>query len=207
MVMNFENKNWKLLLSEEKIQHYVQKCADFINENFYGRKIVVVCILKGAIYFFVDLTRKLLVDHSCYFIESSSYHNEQLQSECCKIMGSIEPSKFVDREVILIDELFDNGLTLYQVKNAIHQKAYVSLDKIFTCTLFKKNKQTKYPDPNLFGVEIPNVWVVGYGLDDKQEKRNLTSLYACPKTGNVSESEDDIIFKDERAYQLVLSRL
>ena len=199
--------NWKLLLREEQIQYRVKKCASVINKKFMGKKITIVCILKGAVYFFVDLTRYLTVEHSCYFIESSSYHNSQTQSEVCSIMGSIEPKKFVNRDVILIDELFDNGLTLYQVKNAIHEKAEVPLDKIFTCTLFKKNKLTKYPEPDLYGIVIPNVWVVGYGLDDKQEKRNWTALIGCPKSEGIPESEDDIIFKDESAYKLAIEML
>lgn len=198
--------DWKLLLTEDQIQFYVKKCAAIINEKFAGKKIVVVCVLKGAVYFFVDLTRYLTIEHSCYFIESSSYHNNQTQSETCSIMGSIEPSKFVDRDVILIDELFDNGLTLHQVKTAINEKALVDLDRIFTCTLFKKNKSTKYPEPDLFGVCIPNVWVVGYGLDDNQEKRNWTCLFACPKSEGIPESDDDIIFKDCEQYVAILQQ-
>jgi hypoxanthine-guanine phosphoribosyltransferase len=120
-------------------------------------------------------------------------------------MGSIEPKKFAGKEVILVDELFDNGLTMYQIKQAICEKALVDPERIFTCTLMKKNKSTKYPDPNLFGVTVPNIWLVGYGLDDKQEKRNWTSLYGCPKSDGVPKSEDDVIFGDEEAYQKMLS--
>ena len=73
-----------------------------------------------------------------------------------------------------------------------------------TCTLFKKNKTTEYPDPDLFGVTVPNVWLVGYGLDDNQEKRNWTMLYAVPKLPGITESDDDILFRDDEIYQKML---
>lgn len=194
------NAKWKILLTEENIQHYVKKCAEFINIKFRGKDVVVACILKGAVYFFVDFTRYLTIPHSCYFIEASSYHDSQKQSEQISIMGSIEPSKFEKKHVILVDELFDNGHTMHEIKNAIHEKAHVPLDMIFTCTAFIKNKPPKYEPPNLFGVIVPNVWLVGYGLDDKQKNRNLKFLCGCPKSEGVTETEDDKMFVDDKYY-------
>ena len=199
--------SWKLILSAEEIKMFVKKCASVINSKFEGKDIVVVCILKGAVYFFVDLTRELDIPYSTYFIKATSYHNGQTQSETLSITGSIEPSKFINKHVILVDELFDNGHTMEQIKMAIHEKASVPLDKIFTCTLFKKNKETSCPEPDLYGVIVPNVWLVGYGLDDKQEKRGWTHLFACPKCADVPESEDDVIFKDSVAYDQMRKEL
>ena len=191
---------WKILLTGKDIQHYVKKCAEFINIKFKGKDVVVACILKGAVYFFVDFTRYLTIPHSCYFIEASSYHDNQKQSEQISIMGSIEPSKFEGKHVILLDELFDNGQTMHEIKNAIHEKANVPLNMIFTCTAFIKNKKSKYEPPNLFGIIVPNVWLVGYGLDDKQKKRNWEFLCGCPKTEGIPETEDDQIFADNKYY-------
>ncbi|XWV26831.1 phosphoribosyl transferase domain protein [Tupanvirus soda lake] len=202
--------NWRMILTEEEIQLAVKHCADTINKKFVGKKIVIVCILKGAVYFFVDLTRMLKIPYSCYFIEASSYHNKQTQSTTLTIEGSIEPSKFYDRHVILIDELFDNGHTIEQVKTAIHQKANVPIDMIYTCTLFKKNKDviiTNEKQPDLYGIIVPNVWLVGYGLDDRQEKRGWTYLYACPKCDGIEKSTDDDIFTDENAYKTMRTNL
>ena len=191
---------WKLVLTKPEIHNCVKDCANKINEKFKGQDVVMVCILKGAAYFFVDLTRELAIPHSCYFIEATSYHNSQTQSATLSVMSSIEPKKFEGKQVILVDELFDNGQTMYEIKQAIHEKANVPLDMIYTCVAFKKNKETKYPQPDLFGVEVPNVWLVGYGLDDKQEKRNWTSLFACPKSEGIPQTEDDKIFEDSDAY-------
>jgi hypoxanthine phosphoribosyltransferase len=193
--------NWKIIISEEEVQYTVRKLAEKINVQFKGKSIVLACILKGAAYFFTDLSKQLTIPYSCYFIEASSYHNSQTQSECLNLLSSIEPSKFVGKTVILLDELFDNGFTLSSIKEAIHQKANVPLDMIYTCTLFKKSKENvSYEPPNLFGLVVPNVWLVGCGLDDRQEKRGWPHLYACPKCPEIEKSPDDDIFDSDEAY-------
>ncbi len=183
---------WCLIFTETEIASYVKKCADYLNHKFSNDDVVVVCILKGAAYFYVDLTRMLTIPHSCYFIEASSYKDSQKQCDQLEILSIINPEKFRGKKVILIDELYDNGCTMYNIKNAISEKAKVALDDIFTCTAFKKNKETSFPQPDLCGVTTPDVWLVGYGLDVKQRYRNLKELYGCPKTEDIPKTVDDI---------------
>lgn len=199
-------KDWRLILTKKEIKVQVKRLADIINQKFEGKNVVVVCILKGASYFFVDLTRELVIPHSTYFIEASSYRDSQTQQEV-EICSQIVPSKFKNKEVIILDELFDNGATINMIRNKIIDEGHVVHQNIFTCTLFKKDKETSYPNPDLYGVIVPDVWLVGYGLDDNQEKRNWTYLYACPKCSNVSKSKDDLIFTDEEYYQKIRKRL
>ena len=205
--MDSVNTDLRLVLTEEEINCCVKKCADLINKKFNGKNVIVVCILKGAVYFFTDLTRKLTIPHSCYFIEATSYHNNQTQSTNLSILSSINPDKFVDKHVVLLDELFDNGHTMFEIKKAIHEKANVPLEMIYTCVAFIKGKTTNYPPPDLFGIAVPDVWLVGYGLDDCQEKRNWTNLYACPKSSGIPENTDDIIFKSNDQYTKMRSSL
>ena len=107
----------------------------------------------------------------------------------------------MNRHVILLDELFDNGHTLSSIKSAIQEKANVPRDMVYTCTLFKKTKQNiQYEAPNLFGYFVPNIWLVGYGLDDRQEKRGWPHLYACPKSDGIEKSPDDVIFENDKEY-------
>lgn len=195
------NLDWKLLLSKEEISAGVAYCAKILNSKFEHcqQKIVVACILKGAVYFHVDLTRLLDFPHSSYFIEASSYHDLRSQNESVEILSKIQKEKFVGRQVILIDELFDNGQTMSYVKNQIHELTDVPLHDIFTCTIFKKNKETTL-SPDLYGYLVPNVWLVGYGLDDRQEKRNWHCLYACPKTSKDDKVEDDELFENEEFF-------
>ena len=195
-------KEWKCILTEDEIKKCVQECARVINDKFEGKDIVLTCILKGAAYFLVDLSRELIIPHSIYFIEASSYHDSQKQ-ENTEILSLIVPEKFKDKHVILLDELFDNGNTLENVKKAIHEKANVPLEKIFTCTLLKKNKISSREQPDLYGLIVPDVWLVGYGLDDQQHKRGWKCVFACPKAKNITETQDDKIFTNMYYYARV----
>lgn len=179
-----------------EIEDCISKCAERLNFLFENKKVVLVCILKGAVFFYVDLVRKLTMPYSCYFIGASSYSNGQ-NAGTVKISTLIEPSKFVGREIIIIDELYDNGHTLQAVKEALYKQ--VSVPSIFTCTLFWKDSKGSGPD--LWGAIVPDVWLVGYGLDNNQEDRGLTDLWACPKEKGIPESKDDQIFTDINAYK------
>ncbi len=198
--------NWKLLLTEEEILKCVEKCAAYINEHFEGKDIVLTCILKGASYFFIELAKRIVISCTWYFIEASSYKDDQTQDHQIEILSVINPSKFKGKQVILIDELFDNGFTMSEIKKHIAHDAHLSLDDVFCCALFKK-KHSIYGTPDLFGIEVPNVWLVGYGLDDKQEKRGWSHLFACPKTNDSLKTEDDALFDSEENYKKIRSAL
>merc|ERR1712137_222147 len=203
--------DWKLLLTSDEIQQSVTKCAKVIDEKFEGQEIVVVCILKGCVYFFVDFTRALTIPYSTYFIEASSYHNAQTQSETVELLSVLVPEKFEGKKVILLDEMYDNGTTLHEVKQTLLRDLKKSEDEIFTCTLFRKEKETSYPMPDQCGLVLPDVWVVGYGLDDAQEKRGWPHLFACPKVAGVPKTEGDKIFDSDeeldKQRQKLLSQL
>lgn len=193
-------KDWRMILTEAEIRSCVQKCAAKINHDFAGKDVVLTCILKGAAYFFVDLSRELKIPHSTYFIEASSYLNSQTQSEEVKILSQIVPAKFQNRHVILIDELFDSGRTLEKIAHAIQDRADIPANMITTCTLFRKIRDDVAAVPDIYGISVPNLWYVGYGLDHNQEKRGWTYLFACPKTDGIEKSTDDNIFDDTNAY-------
>lgn len=206
---------WKLLMNSDTINKYVQKCADYINTNFEGKDIVLTCVLKGAVYFFVALSQKLIIPHSCYFIEASSYKDKQTQDEQVEILSKVIPSKFAGKTVVLIDELYDNGNTMANVKKHVHMVCNVPNSDIFTCVLFLKKKNGSMLDdsiqiinkPDLYGVVVPNVWCVGYGLDNNQIMRGWTNLYACPKAEGIDPSEDDALFTDNALYQKIIKKL
>jgi hypoxanthine phosphoribosyltransferase len=192
-----DTDNWKLLITHDEIDGMIQRLAEMINRKFKGEKIVVTCILKGCAYFLVDLTKKLTIPHSLYFIEASSYHDTQLQSETIELLSRLVPSKFHGRKVILLDELYDNGFTLHAVKQRLIEETKIQASDIFTCTLFHKSKaHNNYDLPDLVGFRnLPDLWYVGYGLDDQQEKRNWPHLYAIPKLPGIPKGTDDIIFE------------
>lgn len=192
-------KEWRLLLTNEQIMQAVQKCAEHLNQKFQHQEIVIVPILKGAICFVSDLMKHLIVPTTLYTIQASSYHDAQSQQPELEVIGMINPTKFQGRQVVLVDTLFDNGFTLASVREHLMANGVDGKD-IFTCTLFKKEKVTEYPPPDHFALIVPDVWLVGYGLDDRQEKRGWPMLYACPKGLGVPRSEGDRIFESEQAY-------
>jgi len=79
------------------------------------------------------------------------------------------PSKFENKTVVLVDELYDNGTTLNAVKEKLMQELSLPSERIFTCCLFRKLKVTSAPAPDMVGYDrLPDLWLVGYGLDDAQ---------------------------------------
>jgi len=194
-----KEKIWKILVTFEEITCAVKYVAAKINHIFYKHsKPVVLCgILKGVYVYMSDLTRYLTIPYSVYFVEASSYKDSVVQSETVELLSKLIPSKFVGHKVILLDELFDHGATMATLKQKLLDNQALNLEKddIFTCTLFAKNTDSHYPHPDLVGLNyLPSVWLVGYGLDDRGEKRGWKHLYAVPKPPGITLTEDDKMF-------------
>eukprot|EP01090_Pellita_catalonica_P014706 TRINITY_DN380_c0_g1_i1.p1 TRINITY_DN380_c0_g1~~TRINITY_DN380_c0_g1_i1.p1 ORF type:complete len:261 (-),score=45.75 TRINITY_DN380_c0_g1_i1:23-733(-) len=195
-------KDWRLLFTKDDIAKIVDKIAAEINTRFAGEDIVLACILKGAAYFFVDLTRKLTIPYNTYFIQASSYAGDKTQGEC-EVLSILNPEKFKGKKIILVDELFDNGKTLHTVKSRLLATPGIETiaENVYTCVCFQKDKEIKYPDPDLVGFSnLPDVWVVGYGLDDRQEKRGWEHLFACPRSAGKAVPADEM-FTSAKFYQ------
>ena len=192
-------RDWRLLLTKEEILLAVQKCADWVNITLEGQELAVVCIMKGAIYFFTDFTERLIIPYSVHDVRVSSYQNAQVQADAIEVMGVINPEQFKGKRVLLIDELFDNGFTLHSVKSHFMGLG-IDEETILTCTLFKKEKEGEFPPPDFYGLKVPNVWLVGYGLDDSQEKRGWKVIYACPKAEGIPKTPADRIFDSDEIY-------
>eukprot|EP01096_Ripella_sp_DP13-Kostka_P004221 TRINITY_DN16380_c0_g1_i1.p1 TRINITY_DN16380_c0_g1~~TRINITY_DN16380_c0_g1_i1.p1 ORF type:complete len:271 (+),score=126.25 TRINITY_DN16380_c0_g1_i1:108-815(+) len=205
-------KEWKLILTQQELEAGTVKVAEKINRDFEGQEIVLVCVLKGCVYFFVDLTRRLKIPFSIYFLEASSYHDEQTQAEKVEILSILNPSKFKNRKVIVVDELFDNGTTINAVRDKIATELTLAPTDIYTCSLLRKDKITNERPLDIVGFEtLPDIWLVGFGLDDAQEKRAWPHLYACPKIAGIPLTEADKVFEEtdegRTVYQQVRSRL
>jgi hypoxanthine phosphoribosyltransferase len=190
---------WKLIMTEELIDICVKYLAFLLNRTFKGHshKIVIAGILKGVCWVFSDLTKQLQFDHSVYFIDASSYHGQEQGK--VNIVNEISPEKFKDKTVILLDELFDKGITMHTVSEFLRTKQGV--ERVFTCALWSKKTENQLQVPDFLAFkDLPSVWLVGYGLDDNGEKRNWTDLFAAPKPPEIEKTEDDCIFWNEIEY-------
>lgn len=173
--------NFSVVFTTDQINAVVTKCATQIQNALTSmnntKEVVFVGILKGGAYFLCDLTRAIPFAHTIDFMQISSYGNSQSQS-VIKINCSFDASKYINHIIVLVDELVDNGATLENAKEFLVKRG-IKAGNIFTCVAFIKN--TKYCDMvNFYGLVVPdpNLWLVGYGLDDSQHYRNCRNLYA-----------------------------
>ena len=141
-------------------------------EEYKGQDLMFLCILKGSVFFTVELAKRIKNNIQFEFIEVSSYENNESTGKVKlnkDITGSIE-----GKNVIIIEDIIDTGRTLFYLKEHLLQKNPASL-KI--CTLLDKPSRRIVPiESDYVGFSIENKFVVGYGLDDEQNLRNLNYI-------------------------------
>ncbi|NOZ24787.1 MAG: hypoxanthine phosphoribosyltransferase [Nitrospirae bacterium] len=159
----------KPFLTEEEIQAKVRELAGRISRDYEGREPLMVGLLKGAFMFFSDLVRHIRVPLTIDFITASSYAKADTTGEVkihCDMREEIE-----DRDVILVEDIVDTGITLNYLRERMLTRTPRSL-KI--CALLDKKERRIVDVPvDYRGFEIPNEYVVGYGLDYDNKYRNL----------------------------------
>jgi hypoxanthine phosphoribosyltransferase len=189
--------NYRLILAREEIEAGVRIVAHRIETWAKGERIVLVGILKGAFMFVSDLCRALVRPYSVYFVEASSYKETRSQGGL-SISAAVSSDKFVDattkapHKIVLIDELLDNGKTMEEMKqyflrclSETHKE-----NDILTVCLFSKEREREWPEADITGIRnLPDLWLVGYGLDDRGTKRGWTELFAIPKVKIVETIE------------------
>lgn len=164
----------KLLLSEESIRSRVEKLSRKIEEHF-GEPFLVVGLLKGAFIFTADLVRSLSIPVQIDFMWVSSYGSSQESSGHVRVIKDLD-TDIEGRRVLLVDDILDTGYTLMEVYNLLKLKG---AREIKTCVLLDKRERRKVPfDADYVGFEVPNLFLVGYGLDWDEEGRNLRGIYA-----------------------------
>ena len=159
----------KPLLTTSQIQTKVRELADRISEDYLGKDLIVVGVLKGAFMFLSDIVRAIKVPLTLDFIIASSYVKTETTGEV-KIYYNVRED-ITDKDILLIDDIIDSGITLNYIRENMLSKRPKSLK---TC-IFLERKERRLVDVPLdyVGFEIPNEYVVGYGLDYDNKFRNL----------------------------------
>lgn len=161
-----------ILMTEAEIKQMVERIAAAINRDYQGEEVVLIGVLRGAVVFLTDLIRALDIDLMIDFISVSSYQGT-------KSTGVVRIEKDTDidisgKHVILVEDIVDTGLTLKYLQDLFGRRKPRSL-KI--CAAFnKKDCRTVDVPVDYIGCDIPNAFVVGYGLDYNQKYRNLPFL-------------------------------
>jgi hypoxanthine phosphoribosyltransferase len=163
-------KEPKVLISEAKIQDRVRELAHEISQDYAGKEIVAICVLKGSFVFFVDVIRHLTNPLSCEFLGISTYGNKTVSSGEVKVTLDLnEPIE--GKHVIVFEDIVDSGLTLSYIMNTLSARKPASLRN---CSLLVKPEQLKIPvNVDYTGFNIGNEFVVGYGMDYEGKLRGL----------------------------------
>jgi hypoxanthine phosphoribosyltransferase len=163
----------KVLLTREQIAKRVAELANRITKDFEGESVVLIGVLKGATIFLSDLAREIKLDATFDFIAVSSYGNSKHQSGELQLMKDVDQS-MEGKNIILVEDILDTGLTLTYLKNLFlgHQPKSLKIAAL----LDKVSRRTQPIQGDYVGFEIPDEFVVGYGLDYAERFRNLPDV-------------------------------
>lgn len=164
----------KILLTDEQIQTRIKSLADEINNDYKGEEIVLICVLKGAVMFAVDLSKHLNMPLKMEFIKLSSYGNGMTSSGKVQSFGA-HLEEMNGKNVLIVEDIIDTGLTAEFLINYI-KETYNPKTLKFCSLLNKKETRKSSVEPDYYGFEIGNKFVVGYGLDDEGYNRNLNYI-------------------------------
>ncbi len=160
----------EIMISEEDIQKRIGELAATINARYMSDELYVICILKGAVMFTIDLIKRLNMPVTLDFMIVSSYGSDTESSGEVKVIKDLDNS-IKDKKILIVEDIVDTGLTLNNIVNMLNKRAPKSIE---ICTLLnKKARRTNEIDVQYIGFEISNEFVVGYGLDLAQKYRNL----------------------------------
>ena len=163
----------RVIITREQISAKVAELGARISADFAGDSVVLIGVLKGATIFLADLARQIQLDVSFDFIAVSSYGNAQKHSGEVKLIKDVDQS-MAGRNVILVEDILDTGVTLTYIRQLLLAHQPRSL-KIATL-LDKPSRRTQPLDGDYVGFEIPDQFVVGYGLDFAERYRNLPDI-------------------------------
>lgn len=160
----------EVLLSEEVIEAKIQELADQISKDYAGKQVHLVCILKGGVFFMCELAKRITVPVTFDFMSVSSYGGDTQSSGIVKIVKDLDEA-LIGKDVLVVEDIVDSGRTLSYLLEMLRDRMPNSLR---LCTLLDK------PDRRVVDVavdytafQIPDEFVVGYGLDYDQRYRHL----------------------------------
>ena len=162
-----------ILVSAEQIDEICSRLAKQINEDYKdsGKKLVLICILKGSIMFCSELMKKIELPAEIDFMKVSSYGSKTVSSGYINIHLDIKRDDLPDVDFIIIEDIVDSGKTLSHLVRYLKERG---ANSVKTCTMLDKpeRRQVEFT-PDYCGVEIPDKFVVGFGLDYNEKYRNL----------------------------------
>jgi hypoxanthine phosphoribosyltransferase len=167
------DKSFRLYITEAQIQEAVSKIADKINHDYQAKCPLIIPILNGSFMFASDLVKKLSCQCQITFIKASSYKGTSSTGSLATLIGINEDIS--GRDIIILEDIIDTGHTLAKIIPSIKDLGPASI-RVATL-LFKPNALKNDITIDYTGIEIPNEFIVGYGLDYNGLGRNLKEIY------------------------------
>lgn len=160
----------EVLISREKVEERIKELAKEIEKDYAGKELVCVGLLKGSVMFMADLIKAVDLDLRIDFMKVSSYGSGTNSTGVVKILKDVDVD-LAGKDVLIVEDIIDTGLTILNVKDFLSKK---NPNSVKVCTLLDKpSRRVVEVKGEYVGFEIPDEFVVGYGLDLDEKYRNL----------------------------------
>ena len=159
-----------VLISEEEVEKRISEMGKIISEEYEGKEIHMICVLKGGVFFMCQLAKHITVPVTMDFMSISSYGDDTSSSGVVKIIKDLD-EPLEGKDVLVVEDIIDSGRTLSYLMEILEKRKPNSMR---LCTLLDKpDRRVREVHVDHTGFELPDEFVVGYGLDYKQRYRNL----------------------------------
>lgn len=159
-----------VMISEQDVDARIEELGKQISEDYAGKQVHLICILKGSVFFMCELAKRITIPVSMDFMSVSSYGDGTSSSGIVKIVKDLDET-LEGKDVLVVEDIIDSGRTLYYLMDVLQKRQPASLK---LCTLLDKpDRRVKDVKVEYVGFNIPDEFVVGYGLDYAQKFRNL----------------------------------
>ena len=159
----------RVMIPEEDVTKRIEEMGRQISEDYAGKQVHLICILKGGVFFACELAKQITVPVSIDFMSVGSYGDGTSSSGIVKIAKDLETLE--GKEVLVVEDIIDSGRTLSYLLEVLRKREPKSMR---LCTLLDKpSRRVREVEVDYIGYKIPDEFVVGYGLDYKQKYRNL----------------------------------
>lgn len=172
-MITIKDKHFDLFISHEQIEQRITALADKLNADYTGRQPILIGILNGAFVFAADLVRHLNFDHEIHFGKFSSYEGMGSTGKVTELIGLTVDLK--DRDVIIVEDIVDTGVTMSNLVPKFKDMGAKSVE--IACLLMKPGKLEAELNVKYCAMEIPNEFIVGYGLDYDNLGRHYKDIY------------------------------
>jgi hypoxanthine phosphoribosyltransferase len=168
----------EILVQADELQHRITEMAAEVSRDYKGRDLLLIGVLKGAVFFLADLMRQLDIPCEVDFMAVSSYGSSTDSSGVVRILKDLD-APLEGRNVLIVEDIVDSGLTLQYLMRTLAARNPASIE---VCALLTKPERRKVDTPARYvGFEIPDKFAIGYGLDYAERYRNLP--YVATLTG------------------------